>query len=189
MEQDDEALAAALGGDQRGTIGKRRPGAIAQRGIGLGQHLPADRDIGGHCHAEERALAREGGELLRLIPGQAAAENASAAPKLHRHQVVVAGSKARSCETHQHAAVLEPARERLARVRDIAYVGEDQHWKALLDELADRLGWRAAIGEPHVGERPERACKVVGRGQQRLRGVGGRAGDHADRAPPPAFVE
>ena len=50
-------------------------------------------------------------------------------------------------------------------------------------------GRRAALGEPHVGERPERAREVIGRGEQRLRGLGGRAGDDADRAPAPALVE
>ena len=75
------------------------------------------------------------------------------------------------------------------RLGDVADVGEDQHRQALLDELAHRLRGRAAIGEPHVGERPERAREIIGRGEQRLRGVGGRAGDHADRAPAPALVE
>ena len=47
----------------------------------------------------------------------------------------------------------------------------------------------AALGEPHVGERVERARQIIGRGEQRLRGVGGRAGDDADGAPAPALVE
>ena len=48
---------------------------------------------------------------------------------------------------------------------------------------------RRDFGEPHVGERIERAGEIVGRGEQRLRGVGGRAGDDADGAAAPALVE
>ena len=48
---------------------------------------------------------------------------------------------------------------------------------------------RRDVGEPHVGERVERAREIVGRGEQRLRGVGGRAGDDADGAAAPALVE
>ena len=35
----------------------------------------------------------------------------------------------------------------------------------------------------------ERALQIEGRGEQRLRGIGGRAGDHADAAAAPALVE
>ena len=35
----------------------------------------------------------------------------------------------------------------------------------------------------------ERALQIEGRGEQRLRGVGGGAGDHADAAAAPALVE
>ena len=48
---------------------------------------------------------------------------------------------------------------------------------------------RAAIAEPHVGERRQRAGQIEGRGQQRLRGIGGRSADDADRAPPPSLVK
>ncbi len=102
----------------------------------------------------KNGLSRENAvELLRLLPGQAAAEHAAAAAQLHRHEVVVGGGEPRTGEAHQHAAVLDPAGELLARLRDVADVGEDQHRQALLDELAHRLGGRAALGEPHVGER------------------------------------
>ena len=68
MKQDDQALAAALRGNEWSAVGERRPRALGQRGIGLGQHLPGDADVGRHGHAEERALARESAELLRLLP-------------------------------------------------------------------------------------------------------------------------
>ena len=144
----------------------------------------------GHRHAEERAVAREGGELLRLLPAQAAAEDAAAAPQLHRHEIVVAGREPRTGEAHQHAAVLDPARELVVRLAgDVADIGEDHHRQVLVEELAHRLRPASPVGKPHVGERIERAREIVGRGEQRLRGVGGRAGDDADGAAAPALVE
>ena len=61
-------LPRRCGGDQRRAVGERRPGALGQCRVGLGQHLAAHRHVGRHRHAEERAFAREGGELLRLLP-------------------------------------------------------------------------------------------------------------------------
>ncbi len=189
MKQYNQPLAAALSGHQRGAVGERGPGALGQRGIGLGQHLAAHADVARHHHAEERALAREGVELLRLLPRQAAAENTPAASEFYRHEIVVGGREMRTGKAHQHATVVEPAHEAVARLGDVAHVGEDHHRQPLLDELVHGLRRRAAIGEPYIGEGPERAREVVGRGQKRLRGVGGRSGDDADRAPPPALVE
>ena len=71
VKQHDHALAAARGGDQRRAVGERRPGAVGQAGVRLGQHLPRHRHVVRHRHAVERAFARERGELLRLIPAQA----------------------------------------------------------------------------------------------------------------------
>ena len=45
----------------------------------------------------------------------------------------------------------------------------------LLDETPHRIGGRRDVGQPHVGERVERARQVIGRGEQRLRGIRGRA--------------
>ena len=189
MEQDDHALAARLRGDQRRAVGERRPGAIGERGVGLGQHLAVHGHVGRHRHVGERALARERRELLRLVPAQRAAERAAAAAQLHRNEIVVAGGEPRAGEAHQHAAVLDPLGQALARFGDIADVGEDDHRQPLVQELVDRLRRRAAIGLPHIGKRIERARQIVGRGQQRLCGVGGGAGDDADRAAAPALVK
>ena len=132
-----------------------------EAGIRLGQHLARHRHVVRHRHAGERAFARERGELLRLLPAQAAAEDAAAAAQLDRHEFVVAGGEARAGEAHQHAAVLDPGIEAVARVAgDVADIGEDHHRHALLDELDDRVGGRAALGEAHVGERPERAAEI-----------------------------
>src|SRR6267154_296248 len=53
------------------------------------QRMPADGDVLRHGEAGERPVGRERGQMLRLLPGQAAAEAASAAPQFHRHQVVI----------------------------------------------------------------------------------------------------
>ena len=135
-------------------------------------------------------LSRENaGELLRLVPAQRAAERAAAAAELDRNEIVVAGREPRAGEAHQHAAVLDPLGQAFARFGDVADVGEDHHRQPLIHELVDRLRRRAAIGLPHVGERIERARQVVGRGEQRLRGVGGGAGHDADGAAAPALVQ
>src|SRR5436309_1904318 len=117
MKQHDQPLAASLSGHQRGAVGERGPGALGQRGIGLGQHLAAHADVARHHHAEERALAREGVELLRLLPRQAAAENTPAASEFHRHKIVVGGREMRAGKAHQHATVVEPAHEAIERRR------------------------------------------------------------------------
>ena len=59
----------------------------------------------------------------------------------------------------------------------------------LVEETRDRFRRRDAFGEAHVGERIERARQIIGGAEQRLRTVGGRAGDDADGAPAPALVE
>src|SRR6266404_5398505 len=163
MKQHDQPLAAALSGHQRGAVGERGPGALGQRGIGLGQHLAADADVARHHHAEERALAREGVELLRLLPRQAAAENTPAASEFYRHEIVVGGREMRTGKAHQHATVVEPAHEAVARLGDVAHVGEDHHRQPLLDELVHGLCRRAAIGQPYIGEGPERAPAISNR--------------------------
>ena len=190
VEQHDHALAALDRGDERRAVGERRPGAFGKSGFRLGQHLARDGDVVGHRHAVERAFARERRERLRLVPAQAAAEHAAAAAQLHGHEIVVGGRKPRAGEAHQHAAVLDPGGQPVARLaRDVADVGQHDHRHALLDEAAHRFGRRRDVGEPHIGERVERARQIVGRGQQRLRGVGGGAGDDADGAAAPALVE
>ena len=102
--------------------------------FGLGQHLAGDGDVGRDRHAVERALARESGELLRLVPAQAAAEDAAAAAQLHRHQIVVGAGKMRAGKAHQHAAIVDPFVEPVARLGDIADIGKNQHRQMLVEE-------------------------------------------------------
>ena len=182
MKEHDHSLAAAAAGDQRRAVGERGPGALRNAGIRLGQHLTIDGDVARHRHAAERTFARESGERLRLFPGQRAAERAAAAAQPHRNEFVVGGCEPRTCEAQQHAAILDPFGEPFARrTGDIADIGKDQHRYILIDEADDRVGRRDAIAHPHIGERAKCALQIEGRGEQRLRGVGGCAGDHADR--------
>ena len=190
MEQHQQPFAVALRGDQRRAVGERGPSAVGELRIGLGQHLAADGDVGRHRHAGERAVAREAGKLLRLFPTQAAAQNTAAAAQFHRHQVVVFGTgEMRTGKAHQHAAVIDPFVQTLARLGDIADIGEDQHRQMLIEEALHRFRRRDALGEADIGERIERAREVIGRADQRLRAVGGRPGHDADGAPAPALVE
>ena len=128
--------------------------------------------------------------MLRLFPGEAAAEAASAAAQLHRHEIVIGLRQAWSGKAHQHAALLDPRVEAFANFRrQRADIGQHDHRQLLVEELRDRLLWRAAIAEPHVGERRQRAGEIECRRQQRLRSVVARSADHADRAPAPSLVE
>ena len=190
MEQGDDALAAALAGHQRRAVDQRGPASLRQRGVGLGQHLPRHGHVRGHLEAGERAVGVEGGEVLGLLPGQAAAKAAVAAPQLHRHQVVLGIGEAGAGEAHQHAAALDPRIEPLAQLRrQRADVRQHDHRQLLVEELRDGLRRRTAIAEPDVGERRQRAGDVERRCQQRLCGVGGRAAGDADGPPPPPLVE
>ena len=156
---------------------------------GSAKNLARDGHVVRHRHAGERAVARKRRERLRLIPAQTAAEDAAAAPQLDRNEIVVGGGKARTGEPHQYAAVLDPIGEPIVGVADIADIGQDQHRQILVEKMRHRVGRRFALREPHVGEWLERALDVIARRQQRLGHVGGGAGDDADGAPPPSFVE
>ncbi len=190
VEQHDQALAAARGGDQRRAIGQRRPSIVAQRGVGLRQDLARDGDVARHRHAVERALAGKCRQRLRLVPAQTAAEDAAAAPQLYGHQIVIGRGEPGAGETHQHAAVLDPARQAIVGVAgDIADVGEDQHGQVLIEEMRHRVRRRFALREPHVGEGIERPHDVIARRQQRFRQFDAGAGGDADGAAAPALVE
>ena len=128
--------------------------------------------------------------MLRLLPGQAAAERAAAAAKFHGHEIVVALRKPWTGETHQHAALVDPGVEAFADLRrQRADIGHHDHRQFLVEELRDHLLRRALVAEPHVGERRQRAGQIEGRGEQGLRGIAGRARDDADGAAAPALVE
>ena len=89
--------------------------------------------------SRENAASCCGWSQLRLPPSDAAA-----AAQLHRHQIVVGAGEAGAREAHQHAAVLDPGGEPVARfARDVADVGQDDHRHVLLDEAAHRFGGRA----------------------------------------------
>ena len=191
MKQADHPLAAVLARHQRRTIFQRGPALGREHGIGFGEHLPVDGDVLGHRKARERTVGCEGGQMLRLFPGQTAAEAASAAPQLHRHQVVVGLRQSGAGKTHQHAALFDPGVEPLADLRrQRADVRQHDHRQFLIEKLRDRLlRGNPAVAEPHVGEWSERTGEIEDRCEQRLRGVAGRAACNSDRPPAPSFVE
>ena len=129
--------------------------------------------------------------MLRLLPAQAAAEAAAATAQLDRHEIVIGLRQTRAGKTHQHAAVLDPCVQALARFPATAC----RHPPARSSAAADRgIARSTCCGAPRSPSRTsangdKRAGEIEGRGQQRLRGIAGRAGDDADGAPPPAFVE
>ena len=138
-------------GDQRRAVGERRPGAVGELGVGLGQHLPRHGHVVRHRHAVERAFAREGGELLRLLPAQRAAERcgrrgaASPAPD-RRRPPARCGPAKRTSTPPSSIHLVEP----LARLAgDIADIGEDQHRQALVEEAASP----PRAGEPRSASR------------------------------------
>ncbi len=128
--------------------------------------------------------------MLRLLPGQAAAERAAALAQLDRNEIVFGLCEPGPCEPHQHAALVDPGIETFAQLgRNGADIGQDDHRQLLVEELRDALLRRAFVGQPHIGERRQRAGEVEGWRQQRLRGLAACARDDADGAATPALVE
>ena len=74
VEEDDAALAAGFGGDQRRAVREAGPAALGEARGGLGQHLALDGNFGRHGEAGKGRSIGEGGQGLRLFPGQPAAE-------------------------------------------------------------------------------------------------------------------
>ena len=149
-------------GDQRRAVGERRPGVLG-RGRNRARPAPGASPSRRSAPACRRTGCRaRSGERLRLIPAQAAAEDAAAAAQLHRNQLVVGGGEPRAGEAHQHAAVVDPSASggrgaSPATLPTSARIIIGRRWST---NCRDRLGRRAALGEPHVGERVERARQV-----------------------------
>ena len=136
-------------------------------------------------------LSREkAGELLRLVPAQAAAEDAAAAPQLYRHQIVVGtrpGAGRRSAPARRHSRSICVRRSSAsATLPTSARISIGRRWSR---KRCHGFRRRDAFGEADVGERIERAGEIIGRADQRLRAIGGRTGHDADRAAAPALVE
>ena len=153
-------------GYQRRSILQRGPAFRCQHRVRLGEHLPVDGDILRHGETGKRSVGRERSEVLRLFPGEAAAQDASAAAQLHRHQVIIGLRQTGAGKTHQHPALLDPRGQTFANLgRQGADICEHDHRQLLVEKLRDRLLWRAAIAKPYIGERRQCAGEVERRCQ------------------------
>ena len=179
-----------LGGDDRCPVLKRGPGPARQVAVGLGQDLAAHAEIGRRDETGERALRREGGEGLRAVPGQGAAERAPAAAQAHGNQRIAAGGEPRAGEAQQQAAGFDEGPDAGGgAVVHGADIGKHQHRHLVVEQLRDRIG--DALGAArllHVGEGRERTGKVVGRREQRLGLIVGAAEDETDPSTLAALV-
>ena len=72
MEQHDETLAAALGGDQRRPVSETRPGFLRKSSLWLGEHLTGHRHLLGSGKAKEWAAGLERRDVPWALPGQCA---------------------------------------------------------------------------------------------------------------------
>src|ERR1700759_1852570 len=106
-----------LAGDERRAVLERRPALGREPGIGPGELLPAHGDVLGHRQARKRTVGGERGEVLRLLPGERAAERTAAAAQSDRYEIVVALREPRTGKAHQHAALVHPGREAVADLR------------------------------------------------------------------------
>ena len=154
MEEDDPALALLRGGDERRAVGQSRPGVFAQLDRRFGQHLARHRHFPGNGKAAERTRVGEGRQMLRLGPGERAAEIAAAATQLHRNEIVHILRHARAGETHQHAAIGHEFGDRVViGARDAADIRQHQH-----AGIARQRFVHGAFGD--VGKGRERAFQI-----------------------------
>ncbi len=190
MKKHDHAAAAPGRGYEWRAVGKRRPCALDEKAVGLGQHLTLHDHVVRYVEIVERSFAREAAELLRLLPGQRAAKRAAAAAQPDRYETVVGSGKARPGEANKHAAVIDPFDEAVAcGLGEVTDVRQSDHRQALIDKPLDCGGRRRALGEAYVGERTKRAREIISGSEKRLRRIGRCAGHDANGATPPSFVE
>ena len=190
VEEDQPALAERGGGDQRGAVGERRPGAAGERAVRLGQHLAGHRHVVGHLEAGEGALVGEAGERLRRLPGEAAAKRAVAVAERHRDQRIARRGQARPGEADEHAAALHPLRHLLLDAGgEVADVGHGDHRCVGVDEVGHGHGGIGVARLAHVGEGLDGARDVVERREQRLRRFDRGTGEQADAPAAEAVVE
>ena len=195
VEQHQPAAATARGGDQRRAVFQHRPGLGFQIRFLQCQHLAFDRHLARRLDAEERTARLEGRHLLGRVPGQRAAEAAVAGAQSHGQQRIlitgrVGGCKARAGETDQHAALVDPVRQRrpvsCGRLPISAITIAETFWPIragiAVAMLASRLSRMSEKGASARGD-------VIERAQQRLRDVGGLTGEKADDAAAEVVVE
>ena len=121
---------------------------------------------------------------------EAAAEHAVAVPEADRDQGIGCGGEMRPGEADQRPTLGDPLRHLLLDVgRQRADVGHDDDRRAGLDQLGDGDGGVGVARLGDVGEGLHGAGDVVERREERLRRVGGGAGEEPDPPAAPAVVE
>ena len=83
------------------------PHSLTMRG--LGQDLGGDGDLGGRHQAGKGAALGEGGQGLRALPGERAAERPLPGAQRHGQEAVAALGQPRAGEAEQQAAAPPPA--------------------------------------------------------------------------------
>ncbi len=137
-------------------------------------------------------VAREAGERLRLVPAQAAAEDAAAAAQLapardRRRRPRGAGRRSAPARRRPRSIWSSRSRASPATLPTSARIIIGTCWSR--KRLTASAG-APRFGEPHVGERIERARQIIGRARAAAARVSAvDAGDDADGAAAPALVE
>ncbi len=188
MKQNDETLAARSSRNERSSVGKIGPDFLRQIGGRFRKNLAADADIGIDRQTGKGWIGVERGYRLRLFPTQGAAELAAAGAQLHRNEIVMAASEARTGEAEENPAVLHPVNDGIAAgSRHNADIGEDEEGEATGNQIADASGLVSRLAQFGIGLK--RAGDIVKRWQQRLFKLESGACGNANRLAPPAIID
>ena len=140
--------------------------------------------------SEEGAARLERGDMLRRLPGERAAERATAAPQ----RPSASGRRRRRQAAFRQSATARRRDRETARSRRASGPGATLMSASASTEgfsaSSDRIGSVGRIMPfADVGERLQRALEVVARREQRLRHIGARAGSNGDAPPARALVD
>src|SRR5947209_2149066 len=116
--------------------------------------------------------------MLRLAPGERAAEITPADTELHRHEIVNGRGHAVAGKTHEDSALLDEARHTvMIGTGNGTDIGEHKGRDVARQPVADRAFLYVGIGR-------ERARKIPGLRQQRLLVLSTARGHDLDGSPP-----
>ncbi|MEK8123447.1 hypothetical protein WOB59_10365 [Methylocystis sp. IM4] len=163
MEEDDQPLAAPLGGHERRAVREARPCLLHEARLRLGQHLPLHAHVLGGGQAVEGARRLELRKRLGRLPGHGAAEHAAVAPQMHGEQIVGGVGEARTGEAQKRPALLHEAGERVIGIaRREAHIGQRHRIGPLGEKRQDRID-RAGPRLAQLRKRRERLVEIIDR--------------------------